>query len=160
MCEYLGFKTLSTLLTGTNTYANSVSPDETAHDELHYFSGCLWFWVNKTLLTTMDMTEYKDGRVKFRNTRENELNRVPCIEYFVVFWGYFAEKTCKIRRERNIDITGRNDNKIRYTTEKISLINTKIQWWNFASLFIQNAPVKILISMRESEYSLDTYVRR
>ena len=46
------------------TYANSVDPDETAHQDLHgllFGSRCLTF-------ATMDMSKFKDGRVHCRNS--------------------------------------------------------------------------------------------
>ena len=45
--------TLSALQTKTDTYANSVDPDEMAH--------------NKTLFAVMNMPKFKDGRIHFRN---------------------------------------------------------------------------------------------
>ena len=60
--------TLSSLQTKTNTFANSVGPDETSHNEpSHPDLHCLPFsfvYVLTTLSLLMDMSKSKDERVQ------------------------------------------------------------------------------------------------
>ena len=55
-----------------NTFANSVDPDETAHDEpsnqhLHWLPFRSWF-TTVSLLAAVDLYKCRDGRVYFRNS--------------------------------------------------------------------------------------------
>ena len=55
-----------------NVFANSVDPDETAHNEpshqdLHCLPFCFDFWL-RPLFRTMVRIRFKDGRVHFRNS--------------------------------------------------------------------------------------------
>lgn len=70
--------TLSTLWTSTNTYANSVEPDEAAQNEpLHLALHCLPFYLMifdyNPQWTTMNVSTSKDGRVHFRNSGVKDL---------------------------------------------------------------------------------------
>ena len=62
-------------MTVTDTYANSVDPDEMAHNEpSHQDPHCLQFYFDfglKPLFGIMVLTKIKDGRVHFRNSGMN-----------------------------------------------------------------------------------------
>ena len=64
----------------TATFANNVDPDEMAHDEpshqdLHCLPFCSWLTTN-FLLGVMDVSEYRDGRIYFRNSGLKGINLV------------------------------------------------------------------------------------
>ena len=74
-CKYIFWLlilTLSTLKTKADTYANSVDPDETAHNEpSHQDLYCLQLCVDFlmiSLLATMDMPKFNDRKVHFINS--------------------------------------------------------------------------------------------
>ena len=73
--------------TKTDTCANSVDPDKTAHNEpshqdLHCLPFCLFFCLLfcvlitlKPLFEAVDMSKFKDGRVHIRNSGVKGLNK-------------------------------------------------------------------------------------
>ena len=70
--------TLSALQTNTSTFANSVDPDEMAHYEpshqdLHCLPFCFILWLI-SLVATMNVSKFKNGRVHFRNLGVKGLN--------------------------------------------------------------------------------------
>ena len=59
---WLGNLSLSTLWTKTDTFANSIDPDEIVHYEPSHHN--LQFYIfDMSLFATVDMCKFKDGRV-------------------------------------------------------------------------------------------------
>ena len=77
---------LSALQTNTDTFANSVDPDETAHHEpshqdLHCLPFCSGFTTIQSTSVAMDVSKCTVGRAYFRNSGVKGLRKLVLLDY-------------------------------------------------------------------------------